>query len=233
MAGFIGILSLDTAFPRIHGDAGNPESWRAPARVKVVEGAQSPDIVRDGRPSGALTRAFISAAQEFEAEGAGLIVSTCGFLITVQQDIAAAVRIPVLLSALSLAPLARALTGGRKIGVLTASRASLGEAALSAAGLRADEAVIYGMEDAPGFAETFLAPKSAQRRDYDPAAMAREAAARGRAMVAAHPDIGAIILECGNLPPFAGALRAAVKRPVITIFDGAEIFAPGLMAERS
>lgn len=119
--GFLGILSLDTAFPRIRGDAGNPASWPFPARVQVIPGAGSTEIVRDGRPPDELLQKFIEAARALEAEGAFGLVSTCGFLVTSQQEIAVAVRIPVMLSALSLYPLIAGMTGGRRIGILTAS----------------------------------------------------------------------------------------------------------------
>jgi Asp/Glu/hydantoin racemase len=36
----------------------------------------------------------------------------------------------------------------------------------------------------------------------------------GRALVAAHPGIGAIVLECTNMPPYAAALQAELGLPV-------------------
>lgn len=225
MSAFIGILSLDTRFPRIPGDAGNPVSYHLPARLRVVEGAGSPDIVRDGRPAPELVARFIAAAQVLEAEGAVLITSTCGFLITVQAEIAAAVRIPVLLSGLSLVPLARAMTGGRPVGILTASRQSLGAAALAAAGTRAEEVRIAGLEGCAVFAETFLSAKDRQRDSLDPAQIGAAVVAAGRALIAETPEIGALVLECGNLPPYAPALRAALGRPVLSLLNGARLIA--------
>ena len=55
---FIGVLMLDTRFDRPLGDAGNPHSYALPARMRIVEGAGSTDIVRDGRPSEPLVAAF-------------------------------------------------------------------------------------------------------------------------------------------------------------------------------
>ncbi|MEI4485102.1 aspartate/glutamate racemase family protein [Frigidibacter sp. MR17.14] len=225
MQPFIGILSLDTRFPRIAGDAGNPGSYHLPARVSVVEGAGSPDIVRDGRPDPALVARFIAAARALEAEGAVLITSTCGFLVSVQAEVAQAVRVPVLLSGLSLVPMVSRLVGGRAIGILTASSRSLGPAALAAAGCEGLQVHVAGMEAEPAFAETFLNAKAQQRESFDPAAMEAAVLARAAALVAAHPGIAALVLECGNLPPYAAALRRATERPVFSILDGARLVA--------
>ena len=85
----LGILALDTRFERIVGDTGNAASYPFPVRIHVVEGADSPLIVRDGAPDAALVARFIAAAQALEAEGARAIISTCGFLVSVQDKIAA------------------------------------------------------------------------------------------------------------------------------------------------
>ncbi len=225
MSALIGILSLDTRFPRIPGDAGNPGSYHLPGRVRVVEKAGSPDIVKDGRPDPALVAGFMAAAQELERDGAVLLTSTCGFLISVQDEIAAAVSIPVLLSGLALVPLARRLTGGRPVGVLTASHASLGPAALAAAGTAADQVRIAGLDDCDAFRETFLVARAQQRETLDRGEIEAAVIARGRRLVAETPEIGVLVLECGNLPPYAAALRAATGRPVLSILDGARLIA--------
>lgn len=219
-AGFLGILSLDTAFPRIPGDIGNPASYPFPARVHVVQGADSAVIVKDRPPPPDLLNRFVEGAQKLEAEGAKAIVSTCGFLITSQAEIAGAVNIPVMLSALSLVPVVQATCPGQ-IGILTASAASLGPNARCAAGLMGEQAVIAGLEHVPEFADTFLAPKSIQRSQFDREAMQAAVVATAQDLVARHPHVSALLLECGNLPPYADALREAVKRPVFHLGDAA------------
>ncbi|MDF9445418.1 aspartate/glutamate racemase family protein, partial [Limosilactobacillus mucosae] len=37
---------------------------------------------------------------------------------------------------------------------------------------------------------------------------------KAQAVVANHPEVGAILLECSDLPPYAAAIQAAAKRPV-------------------
>ncbi|MGE4325456.1 MAG: aspartate/glutamate racemase family protein [Pseudodonghicola sp.] len=226
MPAFIGILSLDTRFPRIPGDAGHPDSYHLPARVRVIEGAGSPDIVRDGRPAPELVARFRTAAEELVAEGACLITSTCGFLITVQREIAAGLPVPVALSGLCLLPVVRQMMGARPIGVLTASATALGETAIRAAGATPDEVRIAGLQDRPLFAETFLAAKESQRTGFDPAAMEAEATETARGLIARAPEIAAIVLECGNLPPYAAAIQQATARPVFSLLDAARLVMP-------
>jgi Asp/Glu/hydantoin racemase len=223
MSGFLGILMLDTRFERIIGDAGNPQSYPVEARCHVIPGAGSVEIVRDGRPAEALVQGFIKAARQLEAEGARALVSTCGFLVTVQADIAQAVRIPVCLSALTLLPAIRAMQGGRRIGILTASRPSLGPAALSAAGVSQDGLLIAGMEGCEAFVASFLRPFDQQAQVLDRAAVAAGAVEAARSLMAAAPDLGAIVLECGNLPPYADAIAKATGRPVYSILDAARL----------
>jgi Asp/Glu/hydantoin racemase len=50
----------------------------------------------------------------------------------------------------------------------------------------------------------------------------------GRDLVARHPDVGAIVLECTNMPPYAHALRAALGLPVYDIYSFISWFHAGL-----
>ena len=217
----LGILSLDTTFPRILGDVGNPDSYPFPASVTVVPGADAPKIVKDGLPDEVLLQNFEAAARELEQQGAKAIVSTCGFLITAQHRIAACVDVPVMLSALSLYPVVRAVTT-RRIGILTASQSALGSSALTAAGISPQDVVIQGMEQEPTFAATFLAGRDQQLTTLDRVAMERAVVSAAKTLQARTPDIGAIILECGNLPPYAGALQATTGLPIYHLLDGAK-----------
>ncbi|WP_226624974.1 aspartate/glutamate racemase family protein [Alloyangia pacifica] len=223
MSPFIGILSLDTRFPRIPGDAGNPQSYHLPARVRVVPGAGSPDIVKDGRPAPELIEGFRKAAEDLVSEGACLITSTCGFLITVQREIAADLPVPVLLSGLCLLPTVLQMTGARAVGVLTASAAALGDDAIRAAGVEPKQVRIAGLQDSTLFADTFLAHKDRQNAAFDPAQMQAEVCRAAETLIASSPDIAAIVLECGNLPPYAEALRRVTGRPVFSILDAARL----------
>jgi len=222
-AGFIGVLMLDTAFPRIRGDAGNPESYPMPVQVRRVAGADVPLIVRGEAPDATMIQQFIDAAQELEAQGAVGIITTCGFLAHAQTGLAQGVHCPVLASALSLGPMARAMTGGRRLGILTADAGAMSGALLAAAGLSAEEVAIAGMEDSPIWQRLILAPKTEQASTLDPDEIGALAEERARALMAAHPDLGAILLECANLPPYAERIRTATGLPVFHILQAAQM----------
>ena len=62
----------------------------------------------------------------------------------------------------------------------------------------------------------------------DVAAAERDILDAGAALIARHPDIGAILLECTNMAPYARALREHVKRPVFDIYSFMTWFHAGL-----
>ena len=81
----VGILMLETRFPRIPGDMGNGTTWPFPVLYKVVPGATPDRVVR--HKSAGLTNAFLDAAAELVELGADGITTTCGFLSLYQRDL--------------------------------------------------------------------------------------------------------------------------------------------------
>ncbi|QFT61121.1 hypothetical protein FIU94_19985 (plasmid) [Sulfitobacter sp. THAF37] len=223
MSGFVGVLMLDTAFPRIPGDAGNADSYPFPVRLRVVPGAGSTEIVQGTAPPPALTAAFIDAARALEAEGAVGLVSTCGFLVHIQEELAAAVKIPVMLSALSLYPALRLASGNRPVGILTASRQSLLAGGLASAGIDPAAVHVAGVQGCTAFAEAILRPKSEQPDTLNAEAIGTYCASLAAGMVAKDPRLACFLLECGNLPPYADRIRQATGRPVFGIGDAAAL----------
>jgi len=220
---FLGVLMLDTAFPRIPGDAGNAKTYHMPVRFKTVAGAGSLAIVKDTPPGQALVQAFCAAAMALETEGAVGIISTCGFLAFVQDDIARAVSVPVIASSLSLFPVIAAATGNRPVGILTASKTSLGKDILAAAQIPPGAVHIAGFEDVDAFASAILVKKAHQPSILQTAAIEKAAVEKAECLIAATPGIGAFLLECANLPPYAKAIRQATGRPVFSIIDAANL----------
>ena len=204
----LGILTLDTAFPRIRGDVGCPDTFDFPVRYATVPGAV-PERVVHGHDDAALP-AFVAAAQELVDAGALGIATTCGFLARWQDALSAALAVPVMTSALLQAPLVqRTLPRGRRLGVVTYSAADLDAALLAAAGLPADTPVA-GVDPDGVFARTIRHGALALDRE----AMAADVVAAARRLCAAHRDLGAILLECANMPPYADAVRDATGLPV-------------------
>ena len=120
----VGILMLETRFPRIPGDMGNAATWPFPVLYKVVPGASPRRVVCDKAEG--LLDAFLDAAEELVHLGADGITTTCGFLSLFQREIAAHVGVPVATSSLMQIPLIeRVLPPGKRVGILTVSAANL------------------------------------------------------------------------------------------------------------
>ena len=206
--GFLGVLMLDTRFPRIVGDIGNPASFGFPVRYAVVAGASPQRVVRERDAS--LLQPFIEAGQALVAQGACAITTSCGFLVLFQRELGAALPVPVWTSSLLCVPeVQAALPAGRKVGVLTIDAASLGAEHLRAAG--ADpETPVEGVAPGGSLQRSLLG----NLPTLDEAQAALEVVAAGRRLVARCPQVAAIVLECTNLPPYAAALRQALGLPV-------------------
>jgi Asp/Glu/hydantoin racemase len=209
----VGILMLDTRFPRIVGDMGNAATFPFPVRYHRVAGASPDLVVRRG--AAGLLPAFVEGARALEREGVGAITTNCGFLATYQQELAAAVAVPVFTSSLLLVPLVqRMLPPGRRIGIMTVNAATLGRAQLAAAGIGPDTPLaVVGLEGEKEFTRVLLGDEL--ELDVD---LARDEHVRvARRLVTEHPDVGAIVLECTNMPPYAADIQQATGRPVFDI----------------
>ena len=62
----------------------------------------------------------------------------------------------------------------------------------------------------------------------DVAAAEQDILDAGDALVARHPEIGAVLLECTNMVPYARALRERLRLPVYDIYSFATWFHAGL-----
>ena len=201
---------LEARFPRILGDMGNAGTWAFPVLYKVVRDASPDRVVRQGAKG--LLDAFRSAAQELQADGVDGITTNCGFLSIFQDELSAAVDIPVLTSSLmQLRTINALLPSSRRAGILTVSRSSLTEAHLAAA--RVPEGTPIGTtEGRAHFTEAILGNSP----ELDPAAAEADNVAAAEDLVAEHPDTGAIVLECTNMTPYAAAVRNATGLPVFS-----------------
>ncbi|MCB9948181.1 MAG: aspartate/glutamate racemase family protein [Rhodospirillaceae bacterium] len=222
----IGILMLHARFPRIPGDMGNALTWPFPVRYKVVRGA-SPDRVVRRRADGLLPD-FIAAARELVDDGADGITTNCGFLSLFQPELAAAVGVPVATSSLMQIPLvARMLPPGRRVGVVTISAATLTAEHLTKAGASADTP-IAGTDPAGEFTRVILGDEM----DLDVERARADVVEAARRLMADHADIGAIVLECTNMVPYAADVRAETGVPVFSIETLVAWFQAGLVPRR-
>jgi hypothetical protein len=219
----VGILMLETRFPRIPGDMGNAETWPFPVLYKVVPGA-SPRRVVCEKAEGLLD-GFLAAAAELVRLGADGITTTCGFLSLYQKEIAANVGVPVATSSLMQVPfIERVLPPGNRVGILTVSAANLTPEHLSAAG--ADPAApVVGTDGGSEFSRVMIDDEER----LDVAAAERDILAAGDRLVSSHDGIGAVLLECTNMVPYARALSQRLRLPVFSIYTFVTWFQSGLI----
>jgi Asp/Glu/Hydantoin racemase len=208
----VGILMLDTQFPRIPGDMGNATTFPFPVRYHRVQGASPELVVREG--SRELLPAFIAGAEFLEREGVRAITTNCGFLAKFQRQLAAAVTVPVFTSSLMLVPMVhRMLPPGKAVGVLTVDAASLTPADFEGAGITSDMPLaIAGLETEREFTRVLLGNQMV----LDVEAARREHIRVAQRLCAEHPEVGAIVLECTNMPPYRPDIQAATG---LAVFD--------------
>jgi len=207
----IGVILMNKYKARIPGDIGNASTFNFAVRYIVVEEATG---TRHRRGDVTLTEPFIKAAQKLEKEGVKAITSACGFLAFFQKEIADSVNIPVFVSSLVQVPMVYSmLKHNQKVGVLTAEGQYLDKRYFEAIGAKKVPVVVYGMENEPEFNRAVIQDGP----NLNPELMEQEVVSRCKLMLKENPDVGAIIFECTQLPPYAAAVQKSLNLPIFDI----------------
>ncbi len=214
---------LDTRFPRIVGDIGNAASYDFPVIFRKMVGIGSSDAVTTHPDRPRVLAALKSNAEALAAEGAVGLSTSCGFLALYQDDLSAVSPVPVATSAL----LHIKQLKGKRVGVITASARNLTPAHFEAVGAPGDTPFV-GLPEDSSFAGTFLRNGLTLDRDM----VEREVVVAGRALVARHPGIDTVVLECTNLPPYKQSLEKDLGLPVFHVLDLLRGFYAGLGSRR-
>lgn len=222
----VGILMLETRFPRVHGDIGNGSTWPFPVMLRSVHGA-SLDQVVNKRADGLLDT-FVKAGFELIAQGADGITTSCGFMSLFQQELADQLPVPVASSSLMQVSLVnRMLGGGKRAGVITIKKQSLSEDHLRSVGVPLDTPIM-GTEHGVEFTRAVLGDEERLNTRL----ATKDLVKTGLMLKENHPDVGAIILECTNMAPYAAAIRQATGLPVYSIYSFVQWFQAGLLPRR-
>jgi len=175
-----------------------------------------------------LLGAFIDAGRELVEMGCDGIAANCGFLVPFQTEMSRALGVPIASSSLLQAALIQqTLPADQKLGILTISSETLTTAHLDAAGIPHDTPV-GGTGADSHFTSQVLG--DADSIDFEQARADNVAVAEK--LVATHPTIGAILLECTNMVPYAADIRRATGRPVFSIYTYLLWFQSGLLPRR-
>jgi Asp/Glu/Hydantoin racemase len=208
----IGILMLDTMFPRIPGDIGNPETFSFPVAYETVRGASIRKVVIEG--DNGLVAGFIEAGHALAARGVKAITTSCGFMALFHSQLVEALPLPVFTSSLLQVHLAgRVIRGDQKIGIITAREQSLTAAHFAGVGIEDYPVAVVGMEAAEEFTSVFIGGK----KTLDEEKIRREMESAALKLITTHPEVGAIVLECTNMPPYADTVRRTTGLPVFDV----------------
>ena len=219
----VGILMLETQFPRVHGDIGNGNTWPFPVMMRCVKGA-SLDLVVNKRADGLLD-AFVEEGLELVRLGADGITTSCGFMSLYQQELADRLPVPVAASSLLQVSLVNKLLGqGKRTGVITVKKTSLSPDHLKAVGVPLDTPIM-GAENGVEFTRAVLGDEE----QLNTALATQDLIEAGLTLKKENPDVGAIVLECTNMAPYAAAIRQATNLPVFSIYSFIQWFQAGLL----
>ena len=204
----IGILILDATYPCIPGNVGNASTFPFPVRYKVVKEASIERLVKQKDIT--LLEPFIDAAIELQEEGVKAITGACGFMALFQREVSDAVDVPVFLSSLLQIPFIYQIKK-QKIGIITADSKSLTPEHFISVGVNKEiPLLIGGMEDQKEFREAILEEKGTLDSDL----IEREVVGVAKKLITENPDIGALVLECSDLPPYAHTIQKEVNLPI-------------------
>ncbi|MHC2313044.1 hypothetical protein ACVIHC_000090 [Bradyrhizobium diazoefficiens] len=218
----LGVIMLDLAIDRPSGDVGHSASWPFDVIFRTVAGATARKIV-DGDDAD-LIDAFVAAGDELHAEGAVGLTTSCGFLAARQRELAARMKLPLATSSLLQLPMVeRCLPAGRRAGVITYDAKALTDRHFADVG--ADPKTPRAGLPMEGSLRAHIEGG----RAYDRGGAARDVHAAVRMLLSAHPDIGAVVFECTNLPPFSDEVSRAFGLPVYDIITLGRWFYSGLI----
>ena len=223
--GFLGVLMLDTRFPRLAGDIGHPSAFGVPTRRCVIAGAWPDKIVQSGTGlrKGRMVTPILQLIRRLEQDGAKAITTSCGFLVLLQKEMQATVKVPVITSSLLQLPALLALHD--KVGVLTISSSKLGTEHLRAAGVpreRLADVVVQGIDAKSVFATAILGNRASMDIEQAGADVLAAAASLKQCV----PSLSCVVLECTNMPPYRAAIEVTTGMKTWALTDDSRLTRP-------
>jgi hypothetical protein len=212
----VGILQLPANIPMLPGDMGNPTTFDFPVLYELIEEID-PFWVLASEPHPVVMEKLIAACKRLTVQGVTTIIGNCGFFANYQPEVAESLDPGVQFFNGSLMQVPMLLTSvgaNKKVGILTANRELLMPSpALKNVGVSEDDIknrlVVYGNEN--GEQMKLITGETGK---FNPKALEQELVGLAMKMLKEHPDVGAIVLECTEFPPYAHAIQAATRRNV-------------------
>lgn len=208
----VGILQLPANIPMLPGDMGNPTTFDFPVLYELIEEIDPFWVLAD-KPHPVVMKKVIAACKRLTTQGITTIIGNCGFFANYQPEVSKSLDPGVQFFNGSLMQLPMLLTSvgaNKKVGVLTASKKLLMPSpALKYSGVSdADmkRIVVYGNEDGKEMQKV-----TGETGRFNPKKLEKELVNLAKKMVKENPDVGAIVLECTEFPPYAHAIQDAVR----------------------
>ena len=216
----LGIIILDDVYPGFPGDVRNASAFPFPIQYEIAEGVDIWALVHEEDKS-PCREPILRAAEKLESMGCRAIAAECGYFAFFQKDVAAHLNVPVFMSSLLQVPWAQQLIGPDKVvGILAARQSQLADEHLEAVGVQiGSNYVVTGAEDdgrCPEFENLWYAPTRPQVPEayYDKAE--QEFVAVAVEFFRSHPNMGAMMLECTGMQPFARAIQREIDIPIFS-----------------
>ncbi len=151
-------------------------------------------------------------------------------MVLYQNELSKEFPVPVFMSSLLQLPfIARMLSPGEKVGIITSSRRTLTDRHLEVATGGMDIPIqIAGMEDQKHFYDAIHAEKG----ELDFEGVEREVVGVATNLVKEDETIRAILFECTDLPPYAAAVQEALNLPVFDFTTMINYVFSGLVRRR-
>jgi hypothetical protein len=207
IAGYtVGILHLDVWYPLLPGNVVNASTYDFPVRMQCVPGSSQERILC---ADDSLLDSLIETGKLLEMEGCRIICGACGYFGHFQRRVADALDLPVMLSSLIQIPwIKTALKSDQKVGLIAADGPSLNANIWESCGVNPDDVVVKAIPEKHEF-DLILHSKGHFDNDK-----VRDVIVRTALDLSANPEIGAILLECSDFPPYSADVQKATNLPV-------------------
>lgn len=209
----LGILMLDMKAPCIPGNVGNANSYDFPVRYKVLKNIPCDWWSDQEGASHSRLKIFIEKARELEQEGVRAITTGCGFFSVFQNEAARYLKIPLFSSPLLLVPMVSRMIGrNKRIGIIASGLEIKNEKFLQSAGITSTIPIAIGTLE--GCVEFNLVHNLEKKLEMNVKKIEQEVITVVKKLIRDFPDIGAVVFECSDIPPYSKVVSEAVNLPV-------------------
>ena len=211
VAGFpVGIVYIDdTNYPMVPGNVNNASSYDFPVILRTIPNMTQERVFAADKT---IADDIIKMGQYLvQKEGIRCLSSGCGFFGNFQKEVSAALDIPVAMSPLIMIPwIETMIKPNQKIGVLTANAGALSDNLLASCGVEhKDRLIVRDLYSEPEFSCIMT-----YRGFFDNDGVEKEVVGKAMEIMEEEEEIGAFLLECSDMPPYAHAIQSATQRPV-------------------